>query len=83
MSTESLVRRWVREPIQKLDPYPVPDASGMVKLDAMENPYSLPEPLKSEWLNTMGEVSLNRYPDAQATALRKKLVEAMDLPEGV
>lgn len=63
MSVESLISRWVREPIQKLKAYYVPDASGMIKLEAMENPYSFPQELQSEWLGVLSEISLNRYPE--------------------
>ncbi|MDP6289695.1 MAG: histidinol-phosphate transaminase [Arenicellales bacterium] len=82
MSVESLISRWVREPIQKLKAYYVPDASGMIKLEAMENPYSFPQELQSEWLGVLSEISLNRYPDPQAVSLRKKMVDVMDVPEG-
>ena len=42
-----LVSRLVREDIRAMSAYPVPSSAGMVKLDAMENPYSLPEPLRA------------------------------------
>ena len=32
----------VRDDVQVIERYHVPDARGFVKLDAMENPYSLP-----------------------------------------
>ncbi len=38
----------IRPEIQRLSAYPVADATGMVKLDAMENPYSLPASLRAE-----------------------------------
>ena len=38
----------VRPEILALKAYPVPSSEGMVKLDAMENPYSLPEGLRHE-----------------------------------
>jgi histidinol-phosphate aminotransferase len=38
----------VRPEILALSAYPVADAEGMVKLDAMENPYRLPEHLARE-----------------------------------
>ncbi|TNF96033.1 MAG: histidinol-phosphate aminotransferase, partial [Gammaproteobacteria bacterium] len=36
------IQRWVRPAVQEMSAYHVADASGMIKLDAMENPYPLP-----------------------------------------
>ena len=36
------VARVIRADIQAMSAYPVEDAHGMLKLDAMENPYVLP-----------------------------------------
>ena len=38
----------VRDDVRAMTAYHVPAAAGMVKLDAMENPYRLPEPLREE-----------------------------------
>lgn len=53
--------------------YRVQDHAGMIKLDAMENPYPLPPDLQSMWLNRLAELSLNRYPDSQALELKAKI----------
>jgi len=45
----------------------------MIKLDAMENPFPLPDKLKSSWATTLGEAEINRYPDADMFELRKKI----------
>jgi histidinol-phosphate aminotransferase len=37
----------VREEVRALKAYHVPENAGMVKLDAMENPYRLPAELRS------------------------------------
>lgn len=57
--------------------YAVPSAEGLVKLDAMENPYSLPEALRREIADAVAGAPLNRYPDPLAPALLKRLREAM------
>lgn len=67
------VERWVRPELLKQKAYPVPPSAGMIKLDAMENPYVWPEDLRTEWANTLREVSLNRYPSAQADELKARL----------
>jgi histidinol-phosphate aminotransferase len=73
----------IREDIRKLAAYHVPDARGMVKLDAMENPYALPEGLRDELALLAREALLNRYPDPSGGALRQRLREAMQVPEGM
>ncbi len=77
------VRELVRPEICALKAYHVPDAAGLIKLDAMENPYSWPEDLRQEWLEVLRNVSLNRYPDPNADALRKNLRSALSVPVGM
>ena len=45
----------------------------MIKLDAMENPFPLPDKLKVLWTAALGEAEINRYPDADMFELRKKI----------
>ena len=74
MSIEARIHRWIRPDIIDLEPYHVPDARGMTKLDAMENPYSWPKELRDLWLQRLAETPLNRYPDAAANELRTSLL---------
>ncbi|MCD6041176.1 MAG: histidinol-phosphate transaminase, partial [Burkholderiales bacterium] len=60
----------VRSEILALKAYHVAPAQGMVKLDAMENPYVLPERLRRELAEALSRVDLNRYPDPAAPELR-------------
>lgn len=76
------VARWVRPEIRALSAYHVPPASGLVKLDAMENPYTWPEPVVDEWLAVLRAVSLNRYPDPDARRLKQGLREFFGVPDG-
>lgn len=76
------IERWVRPAIRALAAYRVHDASGYVKLDAMENPYSLPEALQDEWLEVLRGVQLNRYPDPEASILKARLREWLVVPDG-
>ncbi|HFC53509.1 MAG TPA: histidinol-phosphate transaminase [Gammaproteobacteria bacterium] len=75
------VEQWVSPAIRELSAYSVPDASGLIKLDAMENPYPWPEPLVERWLATLREVRLNRYPDPAARRLADTLRRVMGIPE--
>ena len=74
------VRRLMRPEILALSAYHVADAAGLVKLDAMENPYVWPEPLKRQWLECLHDVAINRYPDPASRALRQRLRESLRLP---
>lgn len=73
----------IRSEIIALKAYHVPDSSGMVKLDAMENPYALPAALQAEVARAAGSAELNRYPDPTATRLKARLREAMQIPPGM
>ncbi|MCG6943419.1 MAG: histidinol-phosphate transaminase [Thiohalocapsa sp.] len=72
----------IREDIQALSAYHVPDAVGLIKLDAMENPYAWPEALRNDWLATLRDAELHRYPDPQGRHLQAALRRAMGIPEG-
>lgn len=74
-------RELIREEILALQAYHVPDPAGMVKLDAMENPYRLPEPLRGELAGLMEHAELNRYPDPSAAQLKARLRPALGIPE--
>jgi histidinol-phosphate aminotransferase len=76
------VAEWVRPEIRALSAYHVPDASGLIKLDAMENPYAWPDGLRSEWAELARTLDVNRYPHPQAPALKARLRAAMGVPEG-
>jgi len=73
----------VRPEILALKAYHVPAADGMVKLDAMENPYPLPEKLRRELADVLSRVDLNRYPDPSGQALRALIARKMAVPAGM
>ncbi|MCB1775385.1 MAG: histidinol-phosphate transaminase [Gammaproteobacteria bacterium] len=76
----SLVEHWVRPEIRALSAYHVQPAAGLIKLDAMENPYTWPDGLRDEWVELLRRTDVNRYPDPSAQALSERLAEAMDVP---
>ncbi|NEX15844.1 MAG: histidinol-phosphate transaminase [Halochromatium sp.] len=79
----SLIEQLIRPEIRALTAYHVPDATGMIKLDAMENPHPWPESLCDDWLEALREAELNRYPDPRARALQARLRETMKVPDGM
>lgn len=70
----------IREDIRALSGYRVPDASGMVKLDAMENPYGLPDAVRQRVAAVVAAAEINRYPDATAARLKATLREVLAIP---
>jgi histidinol-phosphate aminotransferase len=73
---------WIRPDIQALAAYHVPEVAEVVKLDAMENPYTWPdEDIRAEWAARVASVGVNRYPDPRATELAASLREHTGLAE--
>src|SRR5439155_1651303 len=58
-------------------------AAGMVKLDAMENPYPLPAALQRQLAERLASVALNRYPEPNPRALRELIMRKMRVPAGM
>ena len=73
----------VRPEILALSAYAVAPAAGMVKLDAMENPYRLPPPLRRELAARLADVALNRYPEPNPPRLRELIIRKMRVPAGM
>jgi histidinol-phosphate aminotransferase len=73
----------IRDDVRAISAYAVPDSSGLVKLDAMENPFALPAEVASELGERLAQVALNRYPPAEPRALKEKLAQAIGLPAGM
>ena len=76
-------RDLVRDEILRLTAYHVPPADGLVKLDAMENPYRLPDALAREMGERLAAVAINRYPDPGYARLKSRLREAMAIPDSL
>lgn len=72
----------IRQDVQSMHAYAVQDAAGMVKLDAMENPYRLPDALQQALGERLGSVALNRYPGPRVDDLKAALAAHVDLPPG-
>lgn len=63
----------VRPEILALRAYSAENAEGLVKLDANENPYPPPAGLMAQIGSAAAALELNRYPDPEATVLRRVL----------
>jgi histidinol-phosphate aminotransferase len=83
VSAEELVRHWVKAEIRELGAYHVQDATGVIKLDAMENPYAWPDELRAPWAERLAGLDVNRYPDPQGRGLKARLRHVLGLSDGV
>lgn len=72
----------IRPDIRAMHAYAVQDATGMVKLDAMENPHRLSAELQAALGQRLGAVALNRYPGERVNDLKLALAAHVQLPEG-
>ena len=74
--------RFIRQDIQSMHAYAIQPSEGMVKLDAMENPFTLPAPLQAALGQRLGAVAVNRYPGQRIEDLKQALAAYVDLPPG-
>jgi len=81
MSEDNLVSTIFRKEVLTMSAYKVADAQGLIKLDAMENPYSWPEDIKKDWLEALKECPLNRYPDPEARQLTQTIRRSNQLSD--
>ena len=79
---ETLIQTRIRQDIQSMHAYAIQDSAGMVKLDAMENPYRLPEALRTELARALANAAINRYPDPTAPEVKTLLREVFRIPAG-
>jgi len=79
-SVAAIVSSVVRPEIRDLSAYAVAKAEGMVKLDAMENPYALPDAVHARLAAALAGVPLNRYPDGGADAAKDAIRRAFSIP---
>jgi histidinol-phosphate aminotransferase len=82
-SISSLVAQLIRPEIQALHAYHVPVSEGLIKLDAMENPYLVPPFLREEIAAVVSHAAINRYPDPNPQALKQKIRALLNLPQGM
>jgi histidinol-phosphate aminotransferase len=73
--------RLIRPEVLAMRAYAVAPAEGLIKLDAMENPYRWPAALRQPWLDALATTDINRYPDASGAALKAELARVFGIPD--
>jgi histidinol-phosphate aminotransferase len=81
-STPGRYARVIRQDVRSMHAYAIQDSAGLVKLDAMENPFRLPEALQRELGRRLGAVAINRYPTRCVADVIAALTKYVDLPAG-
>ena len=76
------IARTIRQDVTSMHGYAIQPSAGLVKLDAMENPYRLPEVLQRELGERLGRVAINRYPGQCAADVAAALSAFVGLPAG-
>jgi len=74
--------RVIRQDIRSMHAYAIQPSEGLIKLDAMENPFRLPETLQRELGRRLGAVAINRYPARCVADVIAALTKYVDLPAG-
>ncbi|MEO8751809.1 MAG: histidinol-phosphate transaminase [Casimicrobiaceae bacterium] len=77
------VRATIRPKIRALSAYPVAKATGMIKLDAMENPYGLSGEARAEIAAAVANARINRYPDSGGDEVKAALRRSLALSDNV
>ncbi|MDP3170910.1 MAG: aminotransferase class I/II-fold pyridoxal phosphate-dependent enzyme, partial [Polaromonas sp.] len=76
------LKKLIRQDVQSMHAYAIQESSGLVKLDAMENPHRLPPALQAQLGQRLGALALNRYPDGRVNELRQALAVHAGMPDG-
>jgi histidinol-phosphate aminotransferase len=71
----------IRPDVRAMHAYSVQPSTGMLKMDAMENPFRLPAHLQTALGQRLGALALNRYPGERVADLQAALARHVGMPE--
>jgi histidinol-phosphate aminotransferase len=83
LDAAGIVAAVVRPEICALAAYSVAPSEGMIKLDAMENPFPLPDAVRGRLGAALAQVAVNRYPDIAADRVKQALSRAFAIPDSL
>ncbi|HDQ03381.1 MAG TPA: histidinol-phosphate transaminase [Deltaproteobacteria bacterium] len=67
-----IIKDIISKEIMEQSGYSPSEPAAAIRMDANENPFTLPSSLKKKLFQRMSEIELNRYPEAGAPKLRAK-----------
>ena len=76
------IQHTIRQDVKSMHAYAIQPSAGLVKLDAMENPFRLPAELQRELGERLGRVAINRYPVQGPADVVAALSRFVGLPAG-
>ena len=76
------IARVIRQDVQSTHGYAIQPSAGLIKLDAMENPFRLPPELQRELGDRLARVAINRYPVQSTVDVVAALSRYVQLPAG-
>lgn len=82
ITIDDIINRTIRPDVLAQAAYAVPDASGMLKLEAMENPYPLPADIQASLAQHLAKQALNRYPVPSYRHLKAQICRNFGVPDG-
>jgi len=80
-STQTRAIDRIRSDVRAMHAYVVQHSVGYLKMDAMENPFSLPEALQRQLGERLGRLPINRYPGARLDELKAALLAYAGAPK--
>ncbi|MBU6259115.1 MAG: histidinol-phosphate transaminase [Burkholderiales bacterium] len=82
MTLARRIQQTIRQDVASMHGYAIQDSAGLVKLDAMENPFRLPAELQRELGARLGRAAINRYPVQSSAEVVAALARFVELPAG-
>ena len=79
---DARIQATIRQDVKSMHAYAIQDSRGLIKLDAMENPFRLPPELQQQLGERLGRVAINRYPVQSTADVVAALAKFIDLPSG-
>ena len=76
------IQHTIRQDVKSMHAYAIQPSAGFLKLDAMENPFTLPPELQKELGERLSRVAINRYPVTGPGEVVKALSRFVGLPAG-
>ncbi len=78
----ALALQRIRPDVRAMHAYVVQNSDGLLKMDAMENPFTLPANLQAALGQRLGALALNRYPGDGSERLKTALAQYIGMPDG-
>ncbi len=76
------INNWLRPDIKKLNSYEIANSKNMLKLDAMEMPFSLTKDIEEQLLSKFKNININRY-NSDYKVLKDVIYNTMKIDKGL